>query len=86
MTVEAAGFMEQMRRSDGVAHHVEGAIKKKRFRKRVRIQLRRPENLEAVSGTLQRLFDACNRIFKGPGTVPSDSDVRDMCRIIGKRF
>lgn len=86
MTVEAAGFMERVRRSEGVAHHVDGVIKKKRFRKRVRIQLRRPENLREDSGTLQRLFDACSRVFKGPGTVPSDSDVRDMCHIIGKRF
>lgn len=81
MTFEAAGFV---RRSDEVGHHVDRVIKKRRCRKRVRIQLRRPENAPLVSGTLQRLFESCQRAFKGPGTVPSASDVQNLSRIIGK--
>ncbi|KAH6802543.1 hypothetical protein C2S51_033989 [Perilla frutescens var. frutescens] len=83
MTIEAAGCAQQISRSDRVAHHVENLIKKKRFRqKRVRIQLRRPQTLQVVSGTLQQLSDSCKRVFKGPGTVPSATDVQNLSRIL----
>ncbi|KAL2492856.1 Plant cysteine oxidase 2 [Abeliophyllum distichum] len=39
-----------------------------------------PEKL--VSMTLQRLFDSCQQVFKGPGTVPSPSDVQRLCHIL----
>ncbi|XP_057778855.1 plant cysteine oxidase 2-like [Salvia miltiorrhiza] len=75
MTVEAAGFV---RRSDEASHHVDKVIKKRRGRKRLRIQLRRPSN----AGTLQHLFHCCQTLFKGPGTVPCASDVQNLCRIL----
>lgn len=82
MKIEAAGCVEHLRRSDRVGYHVDKLIKKKRFRKRVRIQLRRPENFQVVSETLQQVFDSCKRVFKGPGTVPSSADVQSLCRIL----
>lgn len=84
MKTEAAGCVEHLTRSDRVGYHVDKVIRKKRCRKRIRIQLRRPENLQVVSGTLQQLFDSCKRVFKGPGTVPSSMDVQSLCRILGK--
>ncbi|XP_042052544.1 plant cysteine oxidase 2-like [Salvia splendens] len=80
MGVKSAGFA---RRSDESEHHVDKAIKKRRCRRRVTIQLKRPpENVPLVSNTLQQLFESCNRAFKGPGTVPCASDVQNLCRIL----
>ncbi|RAL50887.1 hypothetical protein DM860_005243 [Cuscuta australis] len=36
-----------------------------------------PESLQ-----LQRMFLMCRQVFKGPGTVPSDIDVKRLCRIL----
>ncbi|XP_038992636.1 plant cysteine oxidase 2-like [Hibiscus syriacus] len=33
---------------------------------------------------LQKLFDSCREAFKGPGTVPADSDVNKLCSILDK--
>lgn len=33
---------------------------------------------------LQELFDACQGIFKGPGTVPPPEDVQRLSRILGE--
>ncbi|KAI3443389.1 hypothetical protein Pfo_000054 [Paulownia fortunei] len=79
MKIEAAGLAEQIKRSDTVGH-VAKVIKKKRCRRKVRIQLKRP--VQVVSRTLQMLFDSCKQVFKGPGTVPCASDVQKMCHIL----
>ncbi|KAK8564982.1 hypothetical protein V6N13_020111 [Hibiscus sabdariffa] len=33
---------------------------------------------------LRELFDSCREVFKGPGTVPPDSDVDKLCSILDK--
>lgn len=51
-------------------------IKKKRCK-------RREKRIEAdVPMGLQRLFVSCREVFKGLGTVPSPTDVQNMCRIL----
>ncbi|KAK4396724.1 Plant cysteine oxidase 1 [Sesamum angolense] len=81
MTIEAAGLVEEIRRSDRVGL-VDKVIKKKRCpRKVVRIRLRRCPQVDHPT-TLQKLFRSCRNVFKGPGTVPSPTDVRKLCRIL----
>ncbi|CAA2934894.1 plant cysteine oxidase 2-like [Olea europaea subsp. europaea] len=85
MTIEAVDPAEQ-RRSSRVEHNVDEVIKKKKKKKRKRckrkvsIQVKRP--VKMVSRTLQRLIDLCQQVFKGPGTVPSPSDVRRLRHIL----
>ncbi|KAL2481806.1 Plant cysteine oxidase 1 [Abeliophyllum distichum] len=79
MTIETARLMDRIRRSDAVGH-VEKVIKKKRCRRKARILLKRP--VPGVSMTLQRLFESCREVFKGPGTVPSPGDVQKLCHIL----
>lgn len=87
MTIEAVDPAEQ-RRSSRVEHNVDEVIKKKKKKKRKRckrkvsIQVKRP--VKMVSRTLQRLIDLCQQVFKGPGTVPSPSDVRRLRHILGE--
>lgn len=82
MTIEAAGLVEQIKRS-GTVGHVDKVIKKKRCRRKVGIQLRRP--VQVVSRSLQQLFDSSKQVFKGPGTVPCASDVQNLRHILGKQ-
>jgi cysteamine dioxygenase len=79
MTIEATGLVEQIKRSDRVGQ-VHKAISKKRFRRKVRVQMRRP--VQVVPRTLQKLFDSCRQVFKGPGTVPCPADVQKLCHIL----
>ncbi|KAK4414838.1 Plant cysteine oxidase 1 [Sesamum alatum] len=82
MTIEAAGLVEEMRRSDRVMV-VDKVIKKKRCRRKiVRIRLEKPPRVLDYSATLQKLFHSCRNVFNGPGTVPSPTDVRKLCRIL----
>ncbi|KAL2250908.1 plant cysteine oxidase 1 [Sesamum indicum] len=81
MTIEAAGLVEEIRRSDRVGL-VDKVIKKKRCRRKVvQIRLRRSPQVDHPT-TLQKLFRSCRNVFKGPGTVPSPTDVRKLCRIL----
>ncbi|GFP91791.1 2-aminoethanethiol dioxygenase [Phtheirospermum japonicum] len=75
MTLEAVSLVEKFQRSETVGH-VDKVIKKKRYRRKVRIQLRRPIS------TLQEVFDSCKQVFKGPSTVPCAADVQKLCHII----
>ncbi|CAI9765936.1 unnamed protein product [Fraxinus pennsylvanica] len=77
--MESVGLVEQ-RRSSRVENNVECVIKKKRCKRKVRIQVKRP--VKMVSRTLQRLFDSCQQVFRGPGTVPSPADVQRLCNIL----
>lgn len=52
-------------------------IKKKRCRRREK------RIVSDVPMGLQRLFMSCREVFKGLGTVPSPTDVQNMCRILG---
>ncbi|KAL6988660.1 cysteamine dioxygenase [Sarracenia purpurea var. burkii] len=70
MTTEAA-LVERRRAADG---HIDKINKRKRCRRRAKPA--------AVPMALQRLFLSCRDVFKGPGTVPSPSDVRNLCDII----
>ncbi|KAL6560148.1 hypothetical protein OROHE_006386 [Orobanche hederae] len=79
MTIEAASLVEKLKRSDTVGH-VDKVIKKKRCGRKVRIQLKRPAQM--VSATLQKLFDSCKHVFKGPETVPCAGDVQKLCHIL----
>ncbi|KAG8376418.1 hypothetical protein BUALT_Bualt09G0061400 [Buddleja alternifolia] len=73
---EAADF--EIKRSDKVGGV--NKVIKKRCRRKVRIQLKRP--VQVVSRTLQKLFDCCQQVFKGPGTVPCPADVQKMSHIL----
>ncbi|XP_022868176.1 plant cysteine oxidase 2-like [Olea europaea var. sylvestris] len=72
-------LMNQIRRPDAVGH-VDRVIKKNRFKRKVRIALKRP--MPRVSMTLQRLFESCREVFRGLGTVPSARDVKKLCHIL----
>lgn len=72
-------LMSQIRRSDAV-DHADRVIKKKRCKRKVRIVQKRP--MPRISMTLQRLFESCREVFKGPGTVPSPRDVKRLCHIL----
>ncbi|KAL3644131.1 hypothetical protein CASFOL_012063 [Castilleja foliolosa] len=61
MTIEAVRLVEKLQRSEKVGQ-VDKAIRKKRCKRKVRIQLRRPIS------ALQELFDSCKHVFKGPST------------------
>ncbi|KAF5725746.1 2-aminoethanethiol dioxygenase [Tripterygium wilfordii] len=50
---------------------------------RSKIRQKQSLHLDVVhEGRLQELFHSCLDVFKGPGTVPSQSDVRTLCRIL----
>lgn len=74
-------LMNQIRRP-GAVGHVDRVIKKNRFKRKVRIALKRP--MPRVSMTLQRLFESCREVFRGLGTVPSPRDVKKLCHILGE--
>lgn len=75
------GLMEQGKRNMKIRHvnnkvrYVKGPIKKKTNRSSYR-ERKDPK-------VLQKLFDSCREVFKGPETVPSDSDVNKLCSILG---
>jgi cysteamine dioxygenase len=68
-----------MKRSDTVGP-VDKVMKKKRCRMNVGVHLKSP--VRVVSTPLQKLFECCQRVFEGPGTVPCDGDVQKLCRIL----
>uniref|UniRef100_A0A5B7AVD7 cysteine dioxygenase n=1 Tax=Davidia involucrata TaxID=16924 RepID=A0A5B7AVD7_DAVIN len=72
MTMEA-GLVEHRRDTVG---YVSKIIRKKRCRRRTK------RLAPSVPMTLQRLFVSCRDVFKGPGTVPSPSDVQKLCHIL----
>ncbi|PSS01678.1 Plant cysteine oxidase [Actinidia chinensis var. chinensis] len=77
MTIEAR-LVEKSRDVNG---HVHKIIRKKKFKKRAN----RPPQVAAaavVPVVLQRLFESCRDVFRGPGTVPSPGDVQKLCRIL----
>ncbi|CAK9160404.1 unnamed protein product [Ilex paraguariensis] len=73
MTIEA-GLVEQRRNTVGPVTKV---IRKKKCKTK---NTKRP--VPAVPTALQRLYGACRDVFKGPGTVPSPSDVQKLCHIL----
>ncbi|KAL8129469.1 hypothetical protein V2J09_018624 [Rumex salicifolius] len=54
-------------------------IKRRRVKKRSSMKREFPINL-----ILQELYASCKSVFKGPGFVPSPSDVQSLCRILDK--
>ncbi|XP_059646484.1 plant cysteine oxidase 2-like [Cornus florida] len=76
MTIEAA-MVEQRRDRDGVGD-VSKIIKKRRCIVRRTKQPAPPVPMMA----LQRLFESCQDVFKGPGTVPTSADVHKLCHIL----
>nr|GMC92164.1 plant cysteine oxidase 2-like [Ipomoea batatas] len=60
-----------------------GGIRKKRCRSTKAAKRPCDVKREVPSSLqLQRLFLACRQVFKGPGTVPSQSDVDKLCQIL----
>lgn len=81
-TGEAAAAASVRRVGIGVG---KGGIRKKRCRNAK--AAKRPCEVRRevpMSLQLQRLFQACRQVFKGPGTVPSQTDVEKLCQILGE--
>ncbi|XP_042484356.1 plant cysteine oxidase 2-like [Macadamia integrifolia] len=70
MTMEA-GLIEKKKR--GKVGRVRKAIKKKRCRTKI---------CPSAPIVLQKLFDSCREVFKGPGTVPPPRDVQNLRQIL----
>ncbi|KAA3468581.1 plant cysteine oxidase 2-like [Gossypium australe] len=80
MMVDGGGLMDQrkgimkIRHVNNKVRYVKRPIKKKNNRSSYR-ERKDPK-------VLQKLFDSCREVFKGPETVPSDSDVNKLCSIL----
>ncbi|GMI88850.1 hypothetical protein HRI_002554300 [Hibiscus trionum] len=80
MMVNAGGFVDQikdvmkMKHANNKVRYVKKPIKKKY----------RPHKKTKDPKVLRKLFDSCKEVFKGPGTVPPDSDVHKLCSILDK--
>ncbi|MFQ6627493.1 hypothetical protein Gotur_005763 [Gossypium turneri] len=78
--VDGGGLMDQrkgimkIRHVNNKVRYVKRPIKKKNNRSSYR-ERKDPK-------VLQKLFDSCKEVFKGPETVPSDSDVNKLCSIL----
>lgn len=57
-------------------------ISKKRCFRRTK-QYKKPTTMSSTVA-LQKLFNACKEVFKGPGTVPPPLDVQNLRHILGK--
>jgi plant cysteine oxidase len=43
----------------------------------------RRRRVQAEAAAVQRLFQACRAVFRGPGTVPAPAEVHLLCSMIG---
>ncbi|XVF06656.1 hypothetical protein REPUB_Repub06bG0069000 [Reevesia pubescens] len=81
---EAGGLVDQRKDIMTIRHvnkvrYVNKIIKKNRQKKR-----KDQAVVPTVPKVLQELYVSCWEVFKGPGTVPSASDVAQLCSILDK--
>lgn len=80
MTTVETELVEQRGREVTVRKEISKVIKKrKRYIRRIK---RLPEPEQTSSKVLQKLYESCRLVFKGPGTVPPACDVEKLCRIL----
>ncbi|KAI4350320.1 hypothetical protein L6164_004787 [Bauhinia variegata] len=75
-----AGLVEQER--DRVRHISKVGYVKKVTNRRKKPCRRYKRPVPAVPKVLGELFVSCQKVFKGPGTIPSPEDVRRLCHIL----
>ncbi|XP_043725829.1 plant cysteine oxidase 1-like [Telopea speciosissima] len=76
MTMEAGLIEKKKKKKRDNVESVRKIIKKKRYRTTIRH--REP----SVPVVLQKLFNSCRDVFKGPGTVPPPQDVQNLRQIL----
>lgn len=71
---EVAGAAKRRRMAPpGVRRNAGGGVARRARRRRV----------QADAAAVQRLFQACRAVFRGPGTVPAPAEVHLLCDMIG---